>query len=388
MSRPTLVVPPSIVRDPVEADLVRLQRAAGYPMVSLLLTCLPGASMAPVDRVRLGRLVDSATRRLARELRTSDVDRAVRPLRDLLAQVVTEPMGRGLVLYAGAGTAEAFRLPEPVADRAVIDPTFATRDVARALALHPAYRLLVLGGGHARLLVGAGRHLVEQTDNGFPIVDDDARDGADRRGHRLEAERPHRDRRRWDAFLRTVDEALVARTSEISLPLVVAAAEPLAGRFRRISTSPVEGVLPGNHVRAGAGRLAELARPAVEHLLDRRVGDVLDDLRTAADRRLSVVGMSAVWPAAVDGTVRTLVVEDDFTYPALPAPDGRSVLRALDPEHPHVLDDAVDEVIELVARSGGSTVFVPAGRLDGGRIAAVVSRRAVRAAERETVGTV
>lgn len=373
--RPRLVARRRLVREPLESDLVRLQCADGYPMVSVLMTCTPGATMAPHDRVRLGRLVDQVTRRLARELRPSEVQAVVRPLRELLADAVDEPMGRGLALFAGGAEVEAFRLPEPVDERVVVDPTYATRDIARALARHPAYRLLVLGGGRARLLVGAGRQLVEQVDGPFPLVVEDVRPVADRRGHLLEAERTHRDHRRWDAFLRAVDDGLMSMSSLVSLPLVVAAAEPLAGRFRRISTDPVEGVLPGNHVRAGAGRLAELSRPVVERYLDLQVAGHLAELRTATNRRRAAYGMGDVWRAASDGEVRTLLVEEDFTYPARPAPDGRSVVRALDAEHPDVLDDAVDEVIELVARQGGRAVFVRPGELAGSRIAAITTRR-------------
>ncbi len=362
---------PGRVSDPLESDLVRLQLATGYPMVSVLLATTPGSSMALHDRARLASLADTATQRLARELRPSEMERVLRPLRELMADVVDEPTGHALALYAADGTAEAFRLPDAVAERVIVDPSFATRDVARSLSRHPSYRLLVLGGGRARLFVGGGLRLAEVEREPFPLVDTRAHDLADRRGHLHEPERTHRDHRRWDAFLRTVDAELCSLTSLVSLPLVVAAAEPLAGRFRRMSTDPVVGHLPGNHVRAGAGRLAELAGPVVARYLDTQVAEHLADLRTAVNRRRAVFGMGDVWRAASSGRVHTLLVEDDFTYPARPAPDGRSIVRALDAEHPDVLDDAVDEAIELVARSGGRTVFVRRGALPEGRIAAV-----------------
>jgi hypothetical protein len=371
--RPVEVIP--LVREPLESDLVRLQCRRGYPMVSVLMATQPGRTMALHDRARLARLADVATQRLARELRPSEIDHLMRPLRALMVRAVDEPMGRGLVLYAAAGDAEAFRLPETVGDRVVVDPTFATRDIARSLALHPNYRLLVLGGGQARLLVGTGRQLAEYQRPPFPMVDAVERSTADRRGHLLEAERSHRDQRRWDAFLRRVDDALSSIPSLVTLPLVVAAAEPLAGRFRRLCTDPVVGVLPGHHGRVGAGRLAELARPVVERYLAAQVAEHLAELRTAVNRRRAVFGMADVWRAAVGGDVRILLVEDDFSYPAVPAPDGRSLVRALDAEHPDVLDDAVDEVVEQVARSGGRTVFVRRGELPESRIAAITAHR-------------
>jgi len=302
-----------------------------------------------------------------------ELDAVLRGLRGVAVAAGAEPTGGGLALFADARTAEVFRLPDPVVDRVVVDPTFATRDLARAIARHPAYRLLVLGGGRARLLVGAGRRLAEHERPPFPYSAEDGLPPADRRGHLLEAERGHRDQRRWDTFLRRVDEHLLGVPELVTLPLVVAAAEPLAGRFRRISTDPVVGVVPGNHVRSGTNRLATLARPVIEHHLDAAVAGQVTALHAAVNRRRAVFGASDVWRAAHDGRVRVLLVEDGFSYPARPAPDGRSLVRALDVEHPEVLDDAVDEIIEAVALAGGRTVFVAPGRLPDSRIAAIVT---------------
>ena len=241
----------------------------------------------------------------------------------------------------------------------MIDPTFATRDLARAILENPPYRLLALAAGSARLYIGAGAHLYEQTANGFPMRSAKAAPAPDRRGHLHQGERTHRDSRRWDGFLRQLDHALGAAARSRDLPLVLAAAEPLASRFRNRTTQNLIGTVAGNHQRTTPARLADLARPIIDdHLADRRRQSI-DELDQAVNRRRAVFGVDEVWRAAHDGKVVLLVVDPDYRYPAVLAPDGRSLTRSPDPEYPTVVDDAVDEIIEAVAQHGGRTCFIP-----------------------------
>ena len=53
-----------------------------------------------------------------------------------------------------------------------------------------------------------------------------------------------------------------------------------------------------------------------------------------------------------------------MAHPARLSDDGDLVLPAPDVDHPDVVDDAVDEVIELVLGRGGWVALVAQGRLD------------------------
>ena len=52
---------------------------------------------------------------------------------------------------------EVVRLPVPVVDRTVVDPSFATRDLVRSLHRTPRHVVLLLSEREARLLDGVGR---------------------------------------------------------------------------------------------------------------------------------------------------------------------------------------------------------------------------------------
>jgi hypothetical protein len=73
--------------------------------------------------------------------------------------------------------------------------------------------------------------------------------------------------------------------------------------------------------------------------------------------------MPAVWLAARRERPEMLAVEQGLFYPARLSADGDFVEPADDVEHPDVLDDAVDEVIELVLRRGGWIALTDDGAL-------------------------
>lgn len=366
--------PSPTLRALTPVDLARLQNITGYPMVSVLLPTTPAARLAAAESTALRHLIDQAERRLAVELPAREIAEAIGALRALAADITESPTGSGVALFCGAEVLEAYRLPLAPDARVVIDPTFATRDLARAVLDNPPYRLLTLAAGTARLYLGTGTDLHEQLTHGFPFDTTAARSTADRRGHLHQGERTHDDSRRWDWFIRQVDTAAASDRRGRDLPLILAAAEPLASRYRRLARHPIIGTVAGNHQRTTKARLADLARPVIDDHLARQRRAALDELEDAVNRRRVVVGINDVWRAAHDRQIVRLLVDPDYRYPALPAPDGRSLTPSADPEHPAVVDDAVDEIIEAVARHGGSTCFTPLPT-EHGRLAAIVSTK-------------
>jgi hypothetical protein len=362
------------LREPTPADLARLQALAGYPMVSVLLPTGTGAQLGPVEQAQARQLIDQATRRLAAELPHTKIEDLAESLDRLLDRIADTPTGLGLALFAGVGIVEAYRLSLSPTPRVVIDPTFATRDLARAVAENPPYRLLCLASASAHLYLGAGAQLHELGAGGFPLGEPALDHPPDRRGHLHQGEPTHRSPRRGDRFLRRVDDTLTAEARTQGLPLIVAGAEPVASRFRRRTRHQIVGTIPGNHERTPTARLAELARPVIDLHLARQRQDALDRLERAVDQRRAAFGINEIWRAAHDGRIALLLVDPSYTYPALVAPTGRSLTRSIDPEHPDVLDDAVDDIIELVAPRGGQVCFTTLNGT-GDQIAAVLDSR-------------
>ncbi len=76
------------------------------------------------------------------------------------------------------------------------------------------------------------------------------------------------------------------------------------------------------------------------------------------------------------GTTGDAGREDDYFFPARISADGDVLEAAEDVEHPDVIDDVVDEVIEPMLARGGWIALVQPGLIpDGSRIAMTLRSR-------------
>jgi hypothetical protein len=295
--------------------------------------------MTARDATRLDGLVQAAGRRMVAEAPHHTLEPVLARLHRLTEDVRGSGTGRAIALYASDDHDAAVVLPVPVVDRVVVDPTFATRDLVRALALHPRVRVVVaVAGSVGRVLEGWSGQLAEP--EGGP----------------------------WNV------EAVVARHRRDPLPLVLAGAGRGIASWTRVPVLAHAriGTIAGDHEDTPVARLDELSRAAVDEHLRAERREALARL-TAEHPDRCALGIDAVWSAASAGGVELLCVEDGFTYPARPARAGAGLEIADRLDHPAVLDDAVDEIIEMVHRAEGRVVTVRDGALSGcGAVAAVL----------------
>jgi hypothetical protein len=179
-----------------------------------------------------------------------------------------------VALFASSTTALAVRLPVSVRDRAVVDPTFATRDLVRALHRTPRHLVLALTSCEARLFSGVGDVLHPVLGSRFPL-----QDGRDRRGQRT------RDTDQV-AFLRDVDTALGTHLRVSPAPIVLAGPERTLAAFRSVSRNlgRLAGTVDGNVLTAPLPVLIERCRPVLEAYLRSREQEALDLLERRSAR--------------------------------------------------------------------------------------------------------
>jgi hypothetical protein len=365
----------AILRDLGPGDLRPLQAIEDYPCISVFVRTAPDLQIGPDVQARLVALLSTVTERLELEMTAAEASVYVESFAPLVRCIAGQRSGEGLALFVGPAGRAVYRLPLPVDDRVVIDPTFATRDLARMLSHHPAYRVLVMGQSSARLLVGFGARLREVTTAELPLDTRVEAATQDTRGHRLLAERPSRENRALSAFVRRVAVAVADHTESTSFPLIVIAPTAVAGAVRKEALLEPADLVIGSHEKTAVARLAQLARPGLENLLAQRREDALVRLDRASSHRRSALGIHHVWTLARRQEIDTLLVDEAFRYPAWTTVGGLTLVRAFTTEMPDVLDDAVDEIIEMVQRVDGEVVFLPAGTLGSDGIAAIRRRR-------------
>lgn len=366
------------VKDLDEPALRALQADQSGLAVTLLLSTTPGPSMTNLDVARLRHLAARASRRLTleRSLSAPAVDHR-------LARAVSlaegTPAQEGVAVLASVQNLAIVTLPFAPRDRAVVDPSFATRDLEAVLQCYPRYRVLVLGK-RPRLLEGRGRHLVE------PAVEpaEPAAPAPKGRhgGHR--APRPERWIARHAHLVAGCDLAERLLTLRVDaagpLPLVVAGDHRWRRYFRQRSANAaaIVGEVDGSRHRASPQDLASLAEP---HLVRRRAeaqAGALSELQRADAAGIIRWGLEPAWLAVARHAAEQLWVEDDLSLPGRPA--GVAVERTNDPEEPGVVDDLVDDMIETAIKNGVAVHLLPAGSLSASEPLAVSLRAAELAA--------
>jgi len=367
LSAPQQAFPPP---PPTPEQIVLLQAVQDYPALSVLVSTTPAPVMTPADATRVRARVAQAVERVRREQLGPAADDAVAALTQLAERVAAEPTGRGLALFASAGTSMAVPLPLAVRDRVVVDPTFATRDLVRALHRTPRHHVLVLNSGEARLFTGAGDVLRPVQGSAFPLQNERPRRPAGARSGAKDADAA--------AFYREVDQALGTQLRLHPAPLVLVGPDRVVAQFRNVSRNlgRLAGQLEGNLASEPLPELVARCRPVLEQYLLSRQAEALALLEQRARTSRVVTGMTSCWLAARREAPEMLAVEEGLYYPARLSDDGDLLMPADDVEHPEVIDDAVDELLELVLDRGGWVALVEDGALaDRGRVALTLRGR-------------
>lgn len=346
-------------REPAITDwpmVTRLRRHRAQPCVSLLAA---GADPETFRR-EVDELLRTAAKRLRSELPADAVDELLAPL-DALTRSIDPPVaGESIGYFASAEVVEVVRIPEPVRSRVAIDDTFATRDLVSALLRTTSYAVVAVSRQVARYFEDVGTGLTEVTNANWPL-----RAPAERRS--ADPTDPERRRRSDDRrFVRTVDITLSEQLRRRGLPLVVVTTPVLQQHLGRVTARPdvIDVVVHGGIDELAPDEMAALVDTSIQSDLQRRRDDALDAIDVAVGQKRCASGIDEVWSCANDGRGELLVVEEGFAFPAHISASGQHLLATDDVEHPEVVDDMVDDVIEQVLATRGRVMVLPDGTLD------------------------
>lgn len=347
------------VLTPTASLVLAMQSVRGYPCVSVLVDTTPGEAMTGRDVRRLRDLADHALDRLEQAGHAGRGSRLADTLAVLVETATSARTGRAVAVLASRAVGRVVRLGIPVVERAVVDHTFATRDLVRSLHRTPRHLVLVLEPHRARLLDGGGGELRPAATGGFPTTS------------LLDLTRRDREEDRHE-FLDQVDRRLGLFRTLHPCPLVVLGHPRVVDDYLRLArhAGRLAGAIRSDDVPTSLAGLQARIQWVMAAYLASREREALDLLASRSATSRTASGIHAAWAAARRERPEMLAVEPSLLLPARLHPDGDTLTLADQVGDPDVVDDVVDELIELVLARGGWVAFIDDGLLaDHGGVA-------------------
>lgn len=365
---------------PTRSEIEQLLLARDPCCVSAYLPTSPITQDAQADRIELKNLASEAASQMdaagAARAAVSDVRAALDALVD--DDDFWAEQARSLAVFASPASLRTFRLPNRLTSAVEVADRFYVKPLLRAVTFPQAAFVLALAAGSVRL--------VEVSREGPPFtvaVPDLPADAASAAGKASIADRSPSARLqgsegqkvRLRQFARKVDQALRGVLAGLELPLILAAAEPLASIYRSLNSYPhlVEPGIPGNPEAASDDDLAAAARTVLDEVYAGELAAVRDlfELRFAHERASTDV--ATVARAATHGAVDTLLVDVDEKLPGHVDEDSGAVTFADDDA---VSYGVVDEIARRVLLTGGRVLAVRGPEIPGGGPLAAILRYA------------
>ena len=288
----------------------------------------------------------------------------------------------GLAVFGAPGLFQVFGLQRPTLELAVVADSFHTKPLLTFLQSADRFQVLALNLHGIKLFEG-NRDVLDEIDlaPGVPrtltealgeeltephqtVASYGGTGGASvamRHGHGDKKDEMDNDAER---FFRMVDRAILESHSQPSgLPLILAALPEHQGHFRKHCQNPFlleEGII----IHPDALLMAEFRESAWNIFQPRyqaRLAALADEFAVAKSKGLGQEDVKQVAEAAAAGRVATLLIEGDRQIPG--RIDGATgEVEFKDVNHPEA-DDLLDDLGELVLKTGGRVVVVPADRM-------------------------
>jgi hypothetical protein len=366
---------------PTRAQLDRLLASRNPASVSIYVPTDPVTANVG-ERIELSNLAADAVV----QLRDAGVARSeLGAIEEELADLVDYEefwhyQARSLATFVTPESLMSFRLPNRLLSIVEVSDRFHVKPLFRAVTFPPVALVLALAQGSVRLFeVSPDAELAELR---LPDMPSDAASAAGRSSladrapvRRIQGSEGRKLRLRQ--YAHKVDQALRPFVGGLDVPLILAAAEPLASIFRSVNSYPRLALagIDGNPERMPHAELAARARAVLDELYAQELRDTRELFARRRAEGRALIDVGEVARAATRGAVDTLLVDIDEVVPgsvdeqtgAVTFADGASTARY----------GVVDEIARRTWLAGGRVLAVRRDDVPDRASAAAILRYAI-----------
>ena len=307
---------------PTREQFLLLSQTRTDACISIYLPTTPLSQHANADRIELGNLLKIALAQLS----GPDVDKHRRAaIQEHIEDLIDDDefwrfQANSLAILATAEQVRTFRLANTLLPQVEVSERFHLKPLLRAITFPHVGLVLALSENGTRLLeISAEGPPVEVR---VPDLPSDAASAAGRAtiNERSQSGRIHGSegkKVRLIQFARKVDAGLRPFLAGAHVPLFLAGVDPLVSIYRSICSSVALSADPiiGNADRTTNAELAAAARPLLDRLYARELGEIRKTLEVRGREGRATTDISDAARAAALGAIDTLLVDIDAAVP-------------------------------------------------------------------------
>lgn len=323
------------------------------------------------DEITLKNLITEAEQRLLEQFDKRFTETIMANLNEVVSEIDHNYNLESLVLFANSEMADYARLPLAVENRVIIDKTFATRDLVRAMHQNVSYYVLVLSRQGARLIEAHSDKVVRELRELFPIKNKlwttSKKKQSTASGSDVLIEE----------FFNRVDKAMNAVTAENPLPVYLATEQRNFDHYMAVADNKerIAGHINQNRDDEKAHHIVSAIWPQIQDETTKRQEARLSELKQAISQHKCISDLNEIWNALHEGKGQTLFVNKDYFQHATIDEEGNVFpVNGELPKNKIIIDDLVDEMVEINLANGGDNVFVSGNELDDFQDIALVTR--------------
>ncbi|WOH53271.1 hypothetical protein [Bradyrhizobium sp. sBnM-33] len=346
---------------PTAADIAALAFNRGDVCVSIYLPTTPVTQQTRGDRIELKNL----TKRAVEQIRSVEGGRAAALIREQLDDLVDDDefwrfQAHSLAVFATPENVRTFRLPNSLERLLEVSDRFHVKPLLRSVSFPNACYVLALAQRGVRLVeVSADLPAVLVKVEGLPVDAGRAVRGVGEITHWPSGRIQGREGQKvlLRQFARRVDSALRPVLGGSGLPLVLAAAEPLASIYRSVNTYPqlADPFIEGSPEGLNEADLAERARPILDGIYRHEVAAWQTLFRQRANTGHATTDIAQAARAATFGAVETILVDIDQVVPGRIDDQGAVSFAKQQGDGNYGL---IDEIATRVLAAGGRVIGV------------------------------
>lgn len=337
------------------------------------------------DKIHLEKAIKEVCEELKRN-HFEAAEKLMNSINNLQEQIKFNRNDEGMGLYVSEGVRFYSTFPFTVSESIHIAKSFRLKELLMKQQYAVPYSVLYIDEKEIRLYTGQLKKLNEIRNGEFPIIYEETYEyqpssrSTSLAGYAhvksFEQEKNAIEKIRHEAFIQQADDQL-HKYLQHSEALVLCGTTRNTSAFlnRTTHAGKIVTVLNGNYSHYHETEFSNMVWPSMQAFIHEQMIDSISDYNEKVGEGLAEKGILNVWEAVSNGRGDTLLVEKNYQVKGFLINHNFWQLYLSPPARKHtVLEDAVNNLLEMLLEKNGRAVFTEDGMLDGRQHIALITR--------------